>query len=401
MKFLYTARNKEGQVKQGVVVASSQDKAEALLMENGFTIVAIKEQAENIWLKMIPFGKRVSYKEVVLFSRQLSTLIGARVPILQSLRILEGQISSKPLVAVVRDMITSVENGESFSLALSKHPEVFGNVYVSLVRSGEASGSVAKSLNYLADQLEKDYNLRSNVKKAFTYPIFVLSALLIVGLLMFKFVLPKLVGVLKEQGGDLPIVTKILITATDFFDAYWWVVILVAAALILFVRFYLRTPQGIRQFDTLKIKMPLFGSIFQKIYLARFSRNLATLIAGGIPIIKAIQIVGDIINNTLYKEALVDVAAKVSTGSSVSDALANHKEFPAITTQMVKVGEQSAQVDDILSKLASYYEKEVDDKVGVLATLLEPVIMIILGIAVGVLVAGVLLPIYNLASTVG
>jgi type IV pilus assembly protein PilC len=400
MKFYYTAKNNTGEVKQGFVIAVSQEKAESLLLENGYTIINIKVQAENQFAKLNPFRKHVSYKDVVLFSRQLSTLIGARVPILQSLRILDEQITSKQLSHVVRDMIVSVENGESFSLALSKHPDVFGNVYVSLVRSGEASGSVAQALNYLSDQLEKDYNLRANVKKAFTYPTFVLSALLVVGILMFKFVLPKLIGVLKEQGGELPIVSKIIISATDFFEVYWWMVLLLIALLVLGTRYYINTTAGQAQFDRLKIKLPLFGLIFQQIYLARFSRNLATLVSGGIPIIKAIQIVGDIINNTVYRDILNQVAAKVSTGSSISDALAGHPEFPAITTQMVRVGEQSAQLDDILTKMASYYEKEVDDKVAVLSTLLEPIIMVILGIGVGILVAGVLLPIYNLASTV-
>ena len=400
MKFFYTARNNEGQVKQGFVVAVSQDKAEGLLLENGFTIINIRVQEENKLAKLLPFKRHVSYKDVVLFSRQLATLIGARVPILQSLRILDEQITSKQLSHVVRDMITSVENGESFSLALSKHPDVFGNVYVSLVRSGEASGSVSKALTYLADQLEKDYNLRSNVKKAFTYPAFVLSALMIVGVLMFKFVLPNLVGILKEQGGELPLVSKMIIGATDFFEVYWWVVLLVLGFSALAIRYYVRTDKGKRHADQLKIKMPMFGQIFQQIYLARFSRNLATLVSGGIPIIKAIQIVGDIINNTVYQEALNQVAVKVSTGSSISDALAAHKEFPVITTQMVRVGEQSAQLDEIMLKMASYYEKEVDDKVAILSSLLEPIIMVILGIGVGILVAGVLLPIYNLASTV-
>lgn len=400
MKFFYTARNNEGQVKQGFVVAISQDKAEGLLLENGFTIINIRVQEENKLAKFLPFKRHVSYKDVVLFSRQLATLIGARVPILQSLRILDEQITSKQLSHVVRDMITSVENGESFSLALSKHPDVFGNVYVSLVRSGEASGSVSKALTYLADQLEKDYNLRANVKKAFTYPAFVLSALLIVGVLMFKFVLPNLVGILKEQGGELPLVSKMIIGATDFFEVYWWVVLLVLGFSALAIRYYVRTDKGKRHADQLKIKMPMFGQIFQQIYLARFSRNLATLVSGGIPIIKAIQIVGDIINNTVYQEALNQVAAKVSTGSSISDALATHKEFPVITTQMVRVGEQSAQLDEIMLKMAAYYEKEVDDKVAILSSLLEPIIMVILGIGVGILVAGVLLPIYNLASTV-
>ncbi len=400
MKFFYTAKNNEGQVKQGFVVALNQEKAEALLIENGFTIISLKQQFENPLAQLNPFAKHISSKDLVLFSRQLSTLIGARVPILQSLRILESQIDSKQLNSVIRDMTTSVENGESFSLALSKHPEAFGNVYVSLVRAGEASGSVSKSLNYLADQLEKDYNLRANVKKAFTYPTFVLGALLVVGILMFKFVMPKLIGVLKEQGGELPVVSRMLISFTDFFESYWWVVLLLIAAAVLAVRYYVNTPQGRRQWDGIKFRLPLFGIIFQNIYLARFSRNLATLISGGIPIIKAIQIVGDVINNVVYRDILNQVAAKVSTGSTISDALATHPEFPNITTQMVRVGEQSAELDEIMLKLASYYEKEVDDKVAVLSTLLEPVIMIILGIGVGLLVAGVLLPIYNLASTV-
>lgn len=400
MKFFYTAKNNEGQIKQGFVVALSQEKAETLLAENGFTIINLKQQFENPLAQLNPFAKHISSKDLVLFSRQLSTLIGARVPILQSLRILDSQIDSKQLNNVIRDMTTSVENGESFSLALSKHPEAFGNVYVSLVRAGEASGSVAKSLNYLADQLEKDYNLRSNVKKAFTYPVFVLGALLVVGILMFKFVMPKLIGVLKEQGGELPFVSRLLISFTDFFESYWWVVLLLIAGAVLLVRYYVNTVHGRKLWDGIKFKLPLFGVIFHNIYLARFSRNLATLITGGIPIIKAIQIVGDVINNVVYKDILNQVAAKVSTGSSISEAMATHKEFPNITTQMVRVGEQSAELDDILAKLANYYEKEVDDKVAVLSTLLEPIIMIILGIGVGILVAGVLLPIYNLASTV-
>lgn len=401
MKFAYQAKDRQNQVQQGIVVASTQDKAETILAENGLVIISLAEQADSILDKINPFGKSVSGKDLVLFSRQLSTLIAARVPILQSLRILEEQITSKRLNSVVRDMITSVENGESFSLALSKHQDIFGNVYVSLVRSGEESGSVSKSLVYLADQLEKDYNLKANVKKAFTYPAFVLSALLIIGVLMFKFVLPKLVGVLKEQGGSLPFITVVLIHVTDFFDKFWWLAILAGAGLILAVRVYAASEQGSRQIDRLKINLPLFGVIFQKIYLARFARNLATLVAGGIPIIKSLKIVGDIISNSVYKDILDEVANKVSTGKSISDSLSGYKEFPVITTQMVRVGEQSAQLDDILSKLATFYEKEVDDKVAVLSTLLEPIIMVILGIGVGILVAGILLPIYNLASTAG
>jgi type IV pilus assembly protein PilC len=401
MKFIYQAKNREGQLKRGFVVAASEAKAEKLLTDNGFVIISLKVQRENWLANLNPFGKRVSYKDLVLFSRQLSTLISARVPILQSLRILQAQLTSKGLLDIVRDLITSIENGESFSLALSKHPETFGNIYVSLVRSGEVSGSVAASLNYLADQLEKDYELRSKVKSALTYPLFVMVALVVVGLLMFKFVLPKLTDVLKEQGGDLPPISKGIIAVTDFFQVYWWVVLLLLAAIVIGLRFLIRTTPGRYQWDAIKIKLPIVGDIFQKVYLARFSRNLATLVAGGIPIIQAIKIIGDIIGNVIYRDIMLIAADQVTNGKSLSESLTGHEEFPPLVTQMVKVGEQTAELDTILTKLAEFYEKEVDAKVSVLSTLLEPLIMIVLGAGVGLLVAGILLPIYNLASTVG
>lgn len=401
MKYLYQARNREGQIKTGFVVANSQSKAEQLLSDNGYIIISLKEQRQDWIAKYNPFAAHVSYKDIVLFSRQLSTLIGARVPILQALRILEAQVSSKKLIAVVRDMIYSVENGESFSLALSKHPEIFGSIYVSLVKSGEASGSVAKSLEYLADQLEKDFELRRKVKSAVTYPGFVLAALGIVGFLMFKFVLPKLTEVLKEQGGSLPPLSQFIVSATDWFKVFWWVLILAVAGIIIGIRYFLSTSFGRYQWDQLKVHLPIFGDIFQKIYMARFSRNLATLVAGGIPIIQAIKIVADTISNVVYRDMLMDTAAQVTNGKSISEALQNYNEFPVLVTQMVRVGEQTAQLDTILQRLAEFYEKEVDAKVATLATLLEPLIMIVLGVGVGLLVAGILMPIYNLASTAG
>jgi type IV pilus assembly protein PilC len=218
---------------------------------------------------------------------------------------------------------------------------------------------------------------------------------------MFKFVLPKLVGVLKEQSGDLPFVSIILIKFTDFFDSWWWLVLLALAGAAVFVRFYLGTEQGRYQWDKIKTHIPIIGDIFEKVYITRFARNLATLIAGGIPIIQALKIIAEVINNVVYREILLETATQVTNGKSISDSLVRYKEFPPLVTQMIKVGEQTAQLDMILQKLATFYEKEVDSKVDTLSSLLEPVIMIILGLAVGVLVAGVLLPIYNLASTVG
>ncbi len=400
MKFSYQARDKSGEYKKGFVVAANQGKAEQLLADNGFIIIGLSEQKESILNYFDFLGRHISYKDLVLFSRQLSTLVSARVPILQSLRILQTQVTSKGLIEVIKDLIVSVESGESLSLALSRHPEVFGNIYVSLVKSGEASGRVGESLNYLADQLEKDYDLRSRVRSALTYPAFVLSALVVVGILMFKFVLPKLVSVLKEQNASLPLVSKILINFTDFFQSFWWVVLLLLAGGAIAARMYVQTLPGRYAWDRYKMKIPIVGDILQRVYLARFARNLSTLVAGGIPIIQSLKIIGDVINNVIYRDIMIASAAQVTNGKSISDSLSGYPEFPPLVTQMVRVGEQTAELDTILNKLAIFYEKEVDTKVATLSSLLEPVIMVILGIGVGILVAGVLLPIYNLASAV-
>jgi type IV pilus assembly protein PilC len=218
---------------------------------------------------------------------------------------------------------------------------------------------------------------------------------------MFKFVLPSLTSVLLEQGGELPTVSRILIAVTKFINVYWWLLIVGIGAFFVTARFYISTPNGRYLFDKLKISLPIMSGIFQRIYLARFSRNLSTLVAGGIPIIQSLQIIANIINNVIYRDIVLRASEELANGKSISDSLQGHPEFPPIVTQMVHVGEETAQLDDILSKLASFYEKEVDDRVSILTTLLEPVIMIILGVGVGALIAGVLLPIYNLASTIG
>lgn len=400
MNFKYQARTKTGDLSNGVVTAASQAKAEQLLADNGLVIVSLVEQQESLLNRIDFLSNRVGYKDLVLFSRQFSTLVAARVPIVQSLRILQAQVSNKGLVLITESLVASIEGGESLSLALAKHPHVFGNIYISLVRSGEASGHVAESLSYLADQLEKDYDLRSRVRSALTYPLFVLSALIIVGVLMFKFVLPSLVSVLKEQGGELPLVSEILIGITDYFQVYWWVILLLMASAVIGVRFYIQTDSGRYLWDKFKMGIPVVGDILEKIYLARFSRNLATLTTGGIPIIQSLKIVSEIINNVIYRDILLEAAEQVTNGKTISESLARFKEFPPLVTQMVMVGEQTAQLDTILLKLAQFYEKEVDTKVATLSSLLEPIIMLVLGLGVGILVAGVLLPIYNLASTV-
>ncbi len=401
MQFEYQAKDNGGELRTGVVVAETQDRAEKLLLDNGLTIIGLTIVEENLFDKLWPFGKSVPAKEMVLFSRQLSTLIGAKVPLLQALRILQDQVTHSYLKQIITEIIKSIEGGNSLSLSLSRHPEVFSNVYVNVIHSGELSGSLENSLNYLSDQLEKDYDLTSKVKSAMTYPVFVLGALVVVGALMFIFILPKLTDILEQQGSNLPFISQVLISFTKWFQVYWWTFLVGGIAVYFGLRYLIRTPTGRYYFDRIKISTPIIGPIFERIYLARFSRNLSTLVLGGLPIIKSLEVVAELVNNVIYRAIILDAAQKLAQGKTISEAFTGHKEIPNIVTQMIQVGEQSASLTNILLKLAIYYEKEVDTKISTLTTLMEPIIMLVLGLAVGILVAGILMPIYNLAGNAG
>lgn len=397
--FNYRVKDGQGLVKTGVVEAVSPVQASEVLHNNGLTVIDLEAQQIGFALdKYLPFVHRVPRKDVVMFSRQLSTLINAKVPIIQALDILIDQVSSRRLKEVIGELIQRVEGGKSLSESIMDYPEIFSNLYINLVKSGELSGTLDESLLYIADQQEKDYDLASKVKGAMTYPIFIISAILIVGVLMFIFVLPQMISVLKEAGAALPITTRILIFVTEALQKYWGILLFLVVGGIVGFRLYVRTSGGRIIWDSLKMKIPILGKLLQKIYIDRLARNLSTLIAGGIPIVTALRTVGEIVGNSVYKQIIFEAAVEVETGKSIAAVFAQQKEIPTIVTQMIKIGEQTGSLHDILGKLANFYDKEVNNMLTTLTTLLEPVIMILLGLAVAVMVAGILLPIYNLAS---
>jgi type IV pilus assembly protein PilC len=398
MEFSYTARDNEGRLKTGSVEAVNESAAFQILQQHSLTVIKIAPISKISALERIKLFDRVAPKDIVLFSRQLATLINAKVPIVQALTILINQVNSARLKSVIGEVAQHVESGDSLSSALSKYPKIFSNLYVNLVRAGELSGTMDESLSYLADQLEKDYDLRSKVVGAMAYPAFIVSALFIVGFLMFLYVLPPLIEVLQQSSVDLPITTKMLIAVSSFLQGYWWLIILGAVGAVVGFRFYSQTSGGRYVLDLIKIKFPVFGTLFVKLYMARFARNLSTLIAGGIPIVKSLEAVSDIVGNSIYRDIILDAAGQVRNGKSIASALTTHKEFPAIVAQMVQIGESTGRLQDIANKLAIFYEKEVEGVLKILTTLLEPIIMMLLGLAVAVMVAGILLPIYNLAS---
>lgn len=400
MKFTYEARNPEGEIQTGTVEAGTKEAAIETLQRYNLIILDITEDAGKLGLfKEITFLSRIKKQEIVIFSRQLAVLFDAQVPLLEALQTLAVQSSNPKFKKMMVNIAGEVDAGSPFSQALGKYPKVFSNFYVSVTRAGEASGRLQEVLNYLADHEEKSYDLNSKVKGALIYPAFIVFSLVVVGAIMMIFVIPQLTSVFEEVGSDLPLLTLVVIGISDFLRSFWWLIILVSiGGGVLFWR-YIHTEQGKGVMDLFILKIPILKNLFQKVYLARFSENLGTLIKGGIPIIQALTITGEVVGNSVYKKTIQEAAEEVRKGGNISTVLKNNKYIPTLVVQMVSVGENTGKLDIILSKIASFYQKDVDNMVDNLTSLIQPLLILVLGGAAGLLVAAILLPIYNLSSS--
>lgn len=400
MEFSYTARTKTGQLQTGTVEAASLHEAVMTLQQHNLIILNLEPLGGSVFARRLEFLVRVKQKELVSFSRQLSTLFSAQVPLLESLRGLASQTENSYFKEVLFAVSSDVESGTPLSKSLQKYPKVFSSFYVNMVRSGEVSGNLDRILNYLADYLEKQYYLVSKIKGAMLYPAFILAGFLIIGTLMLIFVIPQLTSILKETGQALPLPTRIIIAASNFLRAWWWLIFLVLLGAIVGWSIYIKkNPRARFWWDNLKIKLPIFGKIFQKFYLSRLCDNLSTLMRGGLPILRALRIGSEVVGHMVYQRILIEAREEVRTGSTISSVFEQYeKEVPPMVTKMMITGERTGALDTILEKLATFYSKEVDNVVGSLPQLIEPILIIILGIGVGILVAAILLPIYNIAS---
>jgi len=329
----------------------------------------------------------------------LSVIVSATIPLVQGLRILVNQTESPVLKTVISEVADDVEGGAKLSAALARHPNVFDGFFVNIIKSGETSGKLDEVLNYLADQKEKDYDLMSKIRGAMIYPIFIVGGLVVVGGLMMIFVIPQLTSVLKETGVDLPLSTKILIAVSDFFVNFWWLLLLFVGFIAVLFRLAIKTNSGRWYWDLLKLRLPIFGKMFQEIILVRFTRSLYTLVTGGVSLTKSLEIVSDVVSNSVYQELIRETAREVEDGNSMASVFLQSKEVPPMVSQMLNLGEKTGRVDEILEKLANFYSREVSNMVANLVTLLEPLIMMLMGVAVGVLVSAIILPMYNLAAS--
>lgn len=395
----YEAKTKEGHVVGGVVVADTPALAVDALRERALTTIALEERAEpSIWALSFGFLRRVPSKALVIFSRQLSVMSAAGVPLVKALRSLTVQTEHPRLRLILEEVASDIDGGSRLSDAMAAHPAVFSAFTVNMIRSGETTGRLANVLEYLADQEEKDYDLRSKIRGAMMYPAFVLSGMAVLGFLMMTFVIPKLTGTLQETGVALPITTKILIAVSDFFVHFWYIILLVLASVVVGVRVGIRTPVGRRLWDTAKLRLPVFGNLFRHIIIVRMTRSMETLLAGGVDTVTALGAVAEIVSNVVYRDLLLETKAEVEDGNSLTTVFATTPEVPTMLTQMLAVGEETGALQEVLRRLSGFYGREVENLVTGMVTLIEPVIMVVMGVAVGVMVSAIILPMYSLAS---
>ncbi|MDB5179063.1 MAG: pilus assembly protein PilC [Patescibacteria group bacterium] len=400
--FTYTAHKTDsGETVKADVQAENEQAAAKLLMSQGLFPISIESKESSGLLAKSGLGKGVGAKDRVIFTRQLSTLINAGLPLTQSLRTVQEQITNKNLAAVVGTIVTTVESGTSLSQAFAAHPEVFNNIYVSLVAAGEASGSLDKALERIASQQEKDAAILAKIRGAMVYPVIVLLVIFGVLIFMLTTVLPQVGALYKDLHKDLPFLTTIMIAASNFILHFWWLTAIALGGLTMAGRAWLKTEGGRSAIDSFKLNVPLFGKIFRKVYMARFSRTLGTLLASGIPMLEALRIVTNSINNVHVAKTIEHSMSSVKGGKALSSTLENQDTFLRLVPQMVKIGEQSGAIDSMLDRVAGYYENEVDEEVKNLSTTIEPLLMVVMGVVVGGVIAAILLPVYSLVGSGG
>lgn len=396
LTFEYTARDTTtNKVIKSTVQAESERTAAKLLMAQGIVPLQITEQSKknNIFAR---FSNRVSAKDRIIFTRQLATLINAGLPLAQSLRTLAEQTQNKRLVVIINDIISNIEGGSSLAVAFGKHPEVFDDVYLALISAGEVSGTLDEALEHIADQQEKDAELLSKVRGALVYPAIVLVVILgVVGFMLFT-VMPQIQRLYHDLHKELPFVTAILVGASQFAINFWWLLIMILVAIVYFAKRYVDTAPGRKTFDTLKINLPLFGTMFRKLYMARFTRTGQTLMATGVPMLEMLRISSRAVNNVPVSEAITRSAEKVKGGKALSTALKKEPVILSLVPQMISIGEQSGGIDKMMGKAATYFENELDNTVRSISTAIEPVLMVVLALIAGLMVLAILLPVYGL-----
>ncbi len=399
MNFNYKVIDQAGREVSGQIDAVSSDLAISSLQRRGFIVVSvIADTQKNILQKSFSFFDKVPMKDVVVMSRQLSALFEAQVSALKAFTLLSANTESKMLSYALTAVTQDIQGGISISAAMEKQPNAFSHFYVAMVRSGEESGKLTETFRYLADYLEREFELESKTKNALIYPAFVIVTFIVVIVLMMTAVIPKLSVILIETGQQLPIYTRVVIAISNFFVNYGIFMLIAVIALGAYFTYLARTDSGKRRIDGWKISLPLVGGLYRKLYLSRMADNMNTMLSAGIPVLRALEITGEVVDNRVYKQILDDAVTDVRGGQTISASLEKHEPIPPIMVAMVRVGEETGSLGQILSTLARFYKREVDNAVDTLIGLIEPVLIVGLGVGVGFLLTAILIPIYNIAG---
>ena len=397
-KYTYEARDQAtNRIIKSTIQADSETAAARLLMKQGFVPLTIKEQiGDGGFLSRIT--GRITTKDRVVFTRQLATLIGAGLPLAQSLHTVTEQTQNKQLQGVIQEITVSVEGGRSLSESFSKHPKVFNEVFISLISAGELSGTLDESLQRIATQQEKDAAVAGKIRGALTYPIIVLLVIgAVMGFMLFT-VVPQVEKLYDDLNKPLPWLTQIMVDGSNFLAQFWWLVLIVLGIGGYFFVQYLKTENGIRFADTMKLNMPMFGNMFKKLYMARFARTGQTLLSSGVSMLDMLKVTSRAINNTLIEKSIVRAADKVQGGKALSVALEPEETITPLVPQMIKIGEQSGRIDEMMGRVAQVYEDELDEQIRTISTAIEPILMVVLAVVAGGMVGAVLFPIYSLVG---
>lgn len=399
-KFNYQARDgATNKIVKAAVQAESETAAAKLLIAQGFTPLNITEIDEG-GRGLSALRNRITTKDRIVFTRQLATLIGAGLPLSQSLHTALEQTNNKRLRSVIEDIVASVEGGKSLYDSFSKHPEVFDKVFLALISAGEASGTLDEAMTRIAAQQEKDAAIMSKIKGAMTYPVIVLVVILgVMGFMLFT-VVPQVEKLYSDLRKPLPFLTQSMVHAADFITNFWWVIVIVLIVAAYFGRQYLKTENGVKLMDTLKLNAPLFGQMFRKLYMARLTRTGQTLLTTGVPMLDMLQITSEAVNNSIIAKGINRAANKVKGGKALSVSLKPEEYILPLVPQMIKIGEQSGKIDEMLGKTAQVYEDELDEYIRTISTAIEPILMVVLAIVAGSMVGAILLPIYSLVSDI-
>ncbi len=399
--FVYKVRDRSGKIFTGNMEGENRNSVISRLREMDYYITSVIEKKKNILFStQLQIFKGIKLRDLTIFYRQFATMVNAGLTLVNSLDILTEQVENKVLANHIKAVKSDVEAGSTLADAMAKFPQVFSELYLSMVRAGEVGGVLDEILNKIADLMEKEFALRQKVKSAMAYPSFVAGAAVIMSVFMLAFILPQFVGVFKQFGGELPALTQFFVSLTILFNRYWYLFFMVFAGLVAAFLAYKRTPSGKLNLDKFKLRAPIIGEINRKSAVSRFTRILGTLIKSGVPILEALQVSSNAIGNLVISSAVLGARTKIKEGQSISGPLAASGVFPPMVTQMIMVGEESGELEEMLLNVAKFYDEEVDRAVEKLTAIIEPLMMAFIALTVGVMIIAMYLPIFNMVNLI-